>query len=323
MPEMPFFPPEYHCIETVTGPKPADAFGVTNAHEHAWIERVPGQAQGLPVLDDASLALEELKRYHAAGGSALLDCQPGGCGRNGAVLADLSIHSGVIIVGSTGFHLRKYYPPDAPFWSLTAAQARDLFVSELQIGMGETLLHAQAARPVRAGFIKVACEASLAASPLKYLEAAAQAALDTNAAVEIHTEKGADAETILDFFIRQGVAARRLVLCHMDKRVDFGLQCALAQAGVLLEYDTFFRSKYAPEQNLWPLLDAMLNVGLAGSIALASDLADAALWQASGQAGPGLAGLLNQVSPRLKALCVPSTAIQALMGGNIISRLAR
>ena len=106
----------------------------------------------------------------------------------------------------------------------------------------------------------------------------------------------------------------------MDKRPDTALHRELAAEGVLLEYDTFFRPQYDPERNLWPLLEGMLNAGMAGSIALATDLADSALWQTSG--GPGLAGLLTVVQARLRVMGVRDHTIRALLGANITQRLA-
>ena len=307
---------------TVTGPAAPDELGLADAHNHVWIVPPEGVAPGVPVLDDFARSLEELAFYRQAGGGALVDCQPGGCGRDGRILARLARQSGVRIIACTGFHLRKYYPTEAPQWSLSAQAACDLFAGELQHGMRETLGQPgeESARP---GFIKAACEASLAASPLALLEGAAQAARQMGACVQVHTEKGQAAEEILEFFILQGVSPYRLVLCHMDKRPDPGLHRELAAEGVLLEYDTFFRPQYDPERNLWPLLAGMLNSGLAGNIALATDLADPAQWHASeGTGGPGLAGLLTVVQARLQGMGTRERAIHALLGGNITRRLA-
>ena len=310
---------------TVTGPAAPDELGLTDAHNHVWIVPPQGAATGFPVLDDFHRSLEELALYRQAGGGALVDCQPGSCGRDGRILARLARQSGVRIIACTGFHLRKYYPPEAPQWSLSAQAACDLFAAELQQGMRETLGQ-PGEEAARAGFIKAACEARLADSPLALLEGAAQAARQTGACVQVHTEKGQEAEEILEFFILQGLSAYRLVLCHMDKRPDPGLHRELAAEGVLLEYDTFFRPQYDPEHNLWPLLAGMLNSGLAGSIALATDLADPAQWQAghadAGAGGPGLAGLLNVVQARLQGMGTRERAIRALLGGNITRRLA-
>lgn len=305
-------------VMTVTGPVAPETLGVTDAHNHVWI-RPATATPGLPVLMDAEPIAQELIAYRAAGGGAILDCQPGRAGRDAAMLRRLSLTTWVTIVASTGFHLRKYYPANEPLWSLSAEQATGYFIRELTVGVEES--PADVEEPIQAGFIKIACEATMAASPRALLEAAAHAAKETGAALEVHTEKGASAEHIAWFFYNAGVPLQQLVLCHMDKRPDFGLHRELARAGVLLEYDTFYRPKYDPERGVWPLLAQMADSGLAESVALATDIAESELWQAMG-AGPGLPGLLTVIRPRLLAMGLTADQVAALLGGNIARRLA-
>ena len=208
-----------------------------------WIAPVAGAQPGAPVLFDQATITAELGDYRQAGGGTQIDCQPGGCGRDRLVLAEMSRASRVHIVACTGFHLEKYYAPDHWLWCASADQARAYFVSELAEGLEETVA-------VRAGFIKLACTAGLAETSAALLEAAAQASRETDAAIEIHTEQGASAEKIVARFMQLGVRTERLILCHMDKRPDVGLHRSLAQAGVMLEYDTFYRPKYEPDRNV-------------------------------------------------------------------------
>jgi hypothetical protein len=65
----------------------------------------------------------------------------------------------------------------------------------------------------------------------------------------------------------------------------------------------------------------MVRGGLAGSVALATDLADEAMWLTAG-AGPGLAGLLTEIRPRLYGLGFDASTVRALTGLNITERLA-
>ena len=170
---------------------------------------------------------------------------------------------------------------------------------------------------MRAGFIKIAIPADPVELPAALWEAAAAASRDTGAALLAHTEAGAAAEQIVARLLGFGAAADRLVICHIDKRPDFGLHRELAQAGVLLEYDTFFRPKYDPEHNVWPLLQRMAAAGLAGQIAIGTDLAGTAFWQ---EIGP--AALPGKIVSRLRTLGFESSTIQRLTGGNIAGRLA-
>jgi predicted metal-dependent phosphotriesterase family hydrolase len=107
----------------------------------------------------------------------------------------------------------------------------------------------------------------------------------------------------------------------MDKRPDLVLHKELARLGVLLEYDTFHRSKYEPSTNLWPLLEKMVTAGFADHVALATDLAEPSLYHFLG-GGPGLATLPGQIQDQLNQKGIPEMARQQLLGGNIARRLA-
>ncbi len=306
-------------IITVRGAVPADSLGYTDAHSHVWIEPVPGGDPGAPVLNNEAPICAELRDYWAMGGGAIIDCQPPDCGRNANRLRQLSKSSGVQIVACTGFHLRRYYAADhAPLWSKTTQAAADFFIDELRNGMVETRDTDTLVYP---GFIKIAAEATLAASPLHLFEAAVAAAQATGRAIEMHSERGAAIEDYLDFFVGQGLEPERLVFCHVDKRDDFGLHRSMAQAGVVLEYDTFYRPKYDPEAKVWSLLPQMIEAGLAANVAIATDMASCELWSRLG-AGPGLTAFFTQIRARLVRLGVAPAAIRDLMGGNIAARLA-
>ena len=308
-------------IMTVTGPISPDELGVTDAHTHTWIEPVSGTAPGLPVLFDQAKIMAELIEYRESGGHSLVDCQPGGCGRNGEIMREISRGSGVQIVACTGFHLRQYYPADAWIYqpNTKSDEARSYFIEEIKTGLRETQDMAQS---VQAGFIKIACEADMNQVPAHLIEAAAHAGVETGVAIEVHTEKGADAEKIAQRFEQHGFPLTRLIICHIDKRPDFGLHSELARAGVTVEYDTFYRSKYEPEQNVWPLLENMVAAGLAHRVVIATDMAEAAMWTRLG-GQPGQTAFTGQILPRLQTLGFAEEAIEQLMGKNIAALLTQ
>src|SRR4030067_3567514 len=137
--------------------------------------RVEGTASDVPVLNDQAEIAAELKESGRAGGRSVVDCQPGGGGRDANILRKLARQCGVHIVACGGFHRRRYYPPDHWLFEATSEQAHAYFVRELCQSLEET---ADGKTPVRAGFLKVACEETLDRSPLPLLEGAAQACLD-------------------------------------------------------------------------------------------------------------------------------------------------
>jgi phosphotriesterase-related protein len=309
---------EQRLVMTVSGPIPYERMGITDAHNHVWIGVVPGAEPGSPVLNQFDKILIELVEYREMGGGSILDCQPGGCGRDGNMLLELSTASRVHLIACTGFHRKKYYPQGYWLWDASAHKVSETLCSELEHGLQETL---DSPSPIKAGFIKIALEAAWADCPLAALEGAADAAKQTKALVEIHTEKGALAEKACVYFIDMGVSPNQLVLCHMDKRPDLSLHKALAGFGVLLEYDTFYRPKYEPDANLWPLIEQMTGLGFSSSIALATDMAEADLYRSMG-GGPGLASLPGAIQKQLSEKGFPETARKQMLGGNIARRLA-
>ena len=305
-------------VRTVLGEISCETLGITDAHNHVWIDPVPGAAPGVPVLNQYDEIKRELELYRLAGGGSLLDCQPGGCGRNTNRLAQLSRATVVPIIACTGFHRRKYYPADHWLFTASSEHAAEYFLRELTSAFEETKDQPQ---PIRAGFIKAALESEWSDTPQAALEGAVEAARQTGLLFQMHTEKGELAEKAALFMQDHGVPPAQLVLCHMDKRPDFGLHVELAQFGALLEYDTFYRPLYEPESNLWPLMQKMVAAGLSAHIALATDMAEARMYATIGK-GPGLASLPAEIRSGLVKLGIPESSIQGMLGGNIARRLA-
>jgi 5-phospho-D-xylono-1,4-lactonase len=305
-------------VMSVSGLVRPDLLDLVDAHNHLWIEALKDVEPGSPYLIEHDPILAELCEYAQAGGKAIVDCQPGGCGRDGTKLLQLSQESGVVIIASTGFHRRIYYPSSWWLWGATSEQITRYFIDEVQQGLQESR---HLLEPVKAGLIKCACESTARDTPQAALEAAAMAAAGLGICVEVHTEKGADAEAILDFFVRRGVRPSQIVLCHMDKAPDYELHRNLAKAGALLEYDTFYRPKYLPDTNVWPLIEKMVSNGFDGSIALATDMAESSMWKHLG-GGPGLIDFPTEIRSRLEEMRLEEASIRKLIGSNIATRLA-
>ncbi len=306
-------------ITTVDTVITAQEAGITDAHNHLWIAPVTGAPRGAPVLCDLHAISAELEDYRHAGGGTIVDCQPGGCGRDGRMLRKLSRTTGVQIVACTGVHMPKYYPPDHWVLNATPDQLVGYFIFELTEGVEETIDEPD---PIRAGLIKIACGEVLTPATCGIIWSATMASRQTGAAVLVHTERGCAAEEIASLFFRYGLNSDLLVLCHIDKRPDIGLHRELASQGVMLEYDTFYRPKYQPERYVWPLLERMVADGFDRQIALGTDMADSSMWSRLG-GGPGLAGFLTQLVPRLQALDLQPATIKRLVGENIAARLSR
>jgi phosphotriesterase-related protein len=300
---------------TVTGAVALSDCGMIDGHAHAWINP-PASAPTRLQLDDLGGITRDLQDFRAAGGWGLVDCQPGGCGRDANRLRKISQQSGVRIAAATGFHMQQYYPPDDWLWQAKPDAAAAHFVEELTVGMRET------GGTIPATVIKVGYSGSGADQEAALMHAAAEAAYQTGAGILFHTERGRGTETLPSFFAARGVSPSRLYICHIDKRPDFGLHFALAQAGCLLGYDTFVRPQYDPEHHVWPLLLRMVAAGLAGQVAVCLDLALANLWRFQGHAD-GMRFLTDHILPRLRAEGLDAETIAQLMGGSVARFLVR
>jgi phosphotriesterase-related protein len=305
---------------TVTGPIPVEAVKLADGHAHLWISSFfrAAPTSGL-ALNNYEAIRAELTDLRAAGTTSLIDCQPGGCGRDARMLRRLAEVTGLHVTATTGFHRQTYYPPSGGVWSASEGQAAAYFVEELTVGTLETR-RAEAA--VRATTIKVGYEGAIDGQTRVLMEAAAFAARQTGAALLFHTAQGKNVEVLLPFFADRGVPPSRLYLCHMDKRPDLGLHRELAQAGVLLGYDTFARPQYDPERGAWPLIHALVSEGLERAIAIGLDLAYRAAWRSYG-GQPGLSFLPEKVVPRLRAEGISEAAIRRLTAHNVAERLVR
>ncbi len=307
-------------VFTVRGPIAPEDMGLTDSHAHVWITPPKGAPSHFPKLDQYDKAGQELTSFQHAGGSALIDCQPGGAGRNSLKLRSLSIETGVHIVASTGFHLKKYYPEDYWLFSAPSESVEHFFIKELTESMEES---AKKKNAILAGQIKIACPADPDLWPKELMKAAARAAIATHSAIQVHTERGIGANQILVFLENYGLDPQKLILAHMDKRPDFILHKSLIKSGVLLEYDTFSRNKYAPEKNIWPLIIQLAEYGLLSEgVTLANDLAYEHEWQAFG-GKPGLSSLPKIILPHLRTIGMEQKTITKITGENIAKRLAR
>ncbi len=289
-------------VETTLGAVEATALGVVNAHEHVIIDG------GYTVvkepdfrLDSVPKAVEELLQWRGAGGGAVVDTMPFGCGRNVRKLVAVSKATGVPIVVPTGFQKGSYYLPDHWQHRYGEEAVAELLVAECRAGVDENNYdgpHVQRS-PVKAGLIKVAGDYQfVGATTRKLICAAGRAHKVTGVPVLVHTKMGTAGEELLELLAAAGVPPERVMLCHMDRNPDPVVHKALAARGAFLEYDTPGRIKYQPEGVVVGLMRTMFGAGYGSQLLLGGDMARRSYWRAYG-GGPGLAYLLTGFTQRL------------------------
>jgi 5-phospho-D-xylono-1,4-lactonase len=289
--------PEPHVV-TVTGPRPAAALGVVDAHDHLF---VASPALRGSEIEDPELVIEEVREARATGVRAIVELTPIGLGRRPELMRRVAAETGVAVIAATGFHRDVHYP--AGHWVHDASPellARRV-VADLVDGMhprdwnGDEPLD-----PARAGVIKVgASYQRISPGERRRLEAAAIGSATAGVAIVVHTEIGTCGHEIVDVLEAGGSTVDRIVLAHLDRNPDLEIHAEIAARGVTLVYDTIGRIKYRPESVLLDLIEAMVGGGHGDRIMLGLDLGVRDYFRAYG-GGPGMRELMTSFVPRLR-----------------------
>jgi phosphotriesterase-related protein len=300
-------------VITVLGPIPGEQLGATDAHEHLFLRSpaLPGQD-----FDDPGRAIDEVRAAARSGLRAIVEVTPIGLGRNPAGLRAVAEATGVHVIGATGYHRDAHY--EAGNWVLEAPVniLAERILVDLQQGMhASDWMSEGPLDPARAGVIKAgASYQRISRLEERRLIAAAGASRVTGAPILVHSEMGTCAHEIVELLTREGVAAGRIILAHLDRNPDLELHAEVADRGVWLEYDTPGRIKYRPDSQLLDLIGGMVETGHEDAIMLGLDLGRRDYFRSYG-GGPGLSYLMDAFVPRL-CRRVGQAAVEVMLVGN-------
>ena len=289
-------------IETTLGQIPVAELGRINAHDHVILDG------GLTVmtepdfrLDSVEKAVEELHRWRAAGGGAIVDTQPFGCGRNVDKLIAVSQATTIPIIVPTGFQHGRFYLKDHWQYRYDENTVADLLLAECIEGVDRNGYDGPIVQRshVKAGMMKVAGDYQYVNGNMKKLvRAVGIVHRETAVPVLCHTEMGTACHDLLDLLETAGVSPHRVILSHVDRNPDFKMHEQWAKRGAFLQYDTPGRIKYQPEHLVIDLMRRMFDAGLGQNILLGGDMARRSYWKAYG-GGPGFDYLLTTFTQRL------------------------
>jgi phosphotriesterase-related protein len=316
------------AIHTVLGPIEASELGPTSMHEHLlsdlriWSrpspepppegDRVhPGimgylrwNALSMPdnlVLEDPDETIEELRAVHASGGRAVVDLTLEGMGRRLEELPRIARASGVTICIGCGWYVEETQPDWVRRATVDALAERIL--GDLRDGIGDSGI-----RPALIG--EIGTNHPPTDAEWRVVRAAGRAGAESGAAVNVHLSwRGADGVDVLEALVAEGMPAERVILSHMDERLDRGYHGAVAQAGAVLEYDTFgsdfhygsarVRNPSDPERlemTAW-----LLSEGYGGQLVIGCDTWVKANLRRNG--GYGYEHLFKRIVPALRDVC--------------------
>ena len=330
-------------IMTVLGPIEPEALGVTLAHEHLvfdlrclWEEPPPERAylvDAAPTLenrgamtrdayhskvnlhlDDPALVEDDLRRYRAAGGTALIDLTTTGLAPSPEAAATLSRATGLHVVAGAGYYRRRCLP-DA-----VDGLSEDALAEELERAVREGL-HGTA---VRAGILgELGTATPIQPFEERQLRAAARVQRATGVGINVHPAIWAHEHLrIIDILEAAGADLSRVAISHCDELVEPEWHAKIAERGVMLCFDTFGAEGVSDSDGTQEPRDSdrldcllrLLDADRAGQLLLSHDVCTRLQLHRYG--GWGYDHLLLSIVPRLRRAGVAEADIDRMLIDN-------
>jgi phosphotriesterase-related protein len=265
-------------------------------------------------IDDA---VEELTRYRAVGGAAIVDSTAVGMGRDPSGLATVSRATGVHLVMGSAYYSRQYHPPELDEQS--AATIAETIVTDVELGVDDT--------GVRAGVIgEVGLSWPVHPTELKVLEGACRAQVQTGAPMQLHPGRDPDAPIeAIRAVERFGADSSRTIMSHVDRTLwEPAALTQLARTGCFVELDLFGQesSYYAfnpqarrpNDRTRLEWIADLCEQGFADQILISQDICQKVYLRKYG--GPGYTHILENVIPLMRRMGFDDRLIRTLTHDN-------
>ncbi len=166
---------------------------------------------------------------------------------------------------------------------------------------------------IRAGLIKAGSSLNqITANEDKLFRAAARAHKATGGLISTHTEAGTMALEQIALLRSEGIPTARILIGHMDRRLDWDYHLAVAESGVTLGFDQFSKEKYAPDQQRIDFIIRLVQGGYRDQIAISGDMARRTYWTSYG-GKPGFGHILGIVVPALRTAGLTQDDLDAIL----------
>ena len=266
------------------------------------------------ISSDPDAVVGELSRARDFGATGVVDMTNIGLGRRPGELPGIARRSGMHVMVGCGFYVDSAHPEWLRGMSVDGVHA--LIALELEHGIEDTGI-----RPALVG--EIGTSHPVTERERKVLEAAGSAAAAAGAAVNVHLDPAGDhALEILALLVGAGMPAERVIFSHMDIRLDHAYHRAVAEAGCVLEYDTFGHEFYIRDLETisrqpsdlarCELLAKLVQEGFGDRIVLGCDCGAKATLAAYG--GHGHEHLLRRIVPVLELnFGVPADVLETML----------
>jgi 5-phospho-D-xylono-1,4-lactonase len=277
-------------VRTVRGDISPESLGVTYMHEHLYgFSPSEGTDPDLN-LDSEAAAAHELMLFKQAGGEAIVEMSPQDYNRNRQALKRLSETTGVHVIAVTGYI--KAASADRFVEHKSVNDITDELIKDVSEGMSGTT--------IKAGLLKAGSSLNkITANEEKMLRGAARAQRETGALISTHTEAGTMALEQIAIFKEAGVPPEKILIGHMDRKLDYDYHLEVAKTGVTLGFDQFSKEKYFPDFQRIDFIVKLFKAGYGKQIAVSGDLARRSDLTSYG-GGPGYTFILWRIIPWLR-----------------------
>ncbi len=332
--------------QTVLGPVPAAAIGITLPHEHLLVDlttpyfNMPADAMGQHKaaaafsaelrdavvadftcnldnlrLDSADLATQELQPFVNQDGSTVIELTSADIGRDPRGLQAIARQTGLHIVMGCGYYIDRAQPQTIR--ASTETDVAEEMVHDLLVGAKGT--------DVRAGIIGEIGVDGLSDQERKVLRAAVRAQHATGASINIHVEfiLGGRKAGLWAFDVLEDAGAdlTRVIFSHQDSSdEDRDYQETLLEHGIILEYDGFgyemqtqaYRGlNYPTDEQRIEALRSLIAAGWQRQLLISTDICMKFLLRSFG--GHGYGHILQTVVPKMRRAGVSEDALRAML----------
>ena len=235
---------------------------------------------------DYELLVEEVREFHGAGGSCIVDLSNQGIGPFPEATKRLATELEMHVVLGCGFYIHDSHPD----WLENASvnDLEDALATELREGILQS--------GVRPGIIgEIGTSEQLHPCEERVLRAAARVAHRTGTAINVHAHPPdlAVVMRIIDILVgEQEVDADRIYISHLDEIVDVDYHARVLERGVVVGFDSFGQDGYytptwksRSDLEKMTTLAKMVEFGFAAQLVVAQDLGRKHYLRANGGMG--------------------------------------
>lgn len=294
-------------IMTVRGPITPERLGITQTHEHLWLNAYQHYKDYRFVLEDMGTMVAELQEFSNRGGCSIVEVTTPEIGRDPVALKELSERSGVNIVMGCGWYREFAYPPEVA--EKNSRELADALIHEIRHGAGDS-----GVRPGVIGEIGTGVGHILPAEE-RVFRAAALAQQATGLAITTHTTRwGTLAMEQIAMLEDFGADLSRVIIGHLGDRIGVHHLLPIAARGVYVEVDNIGYHDYQPEWVRADNVAALVAEGYARQILLSQDIC--LLSHLKYQGGNGYGYLLETFIPLLRERGVSDADIHLMLVEN-------